>query len=126
MDCRSAEQSVLMKFEESLRRSLDEFPNCLGVNILCQPSKSRPYGPEPPFVNIAARTTKDWLMSSYVIGCSGLNRPCRRVSSEDSSESGCFCFSKSRVLLDKERIPFDILFVNNFKALFTFPFSLEI
>ena len=126
MDCRSAEQSVLMKFEESLRRSLDEFPNCLEVNILCQPSASRPYGPEPLFVNIAACTTKDWLMSSYVIECNGLNGPCRRVSDEDSSGSECFCFSKSRVLLDKERIPFDILFVNSFKALFTFPFSLEI
>ena len=61
MDCRSAEQSVLMKFEESLRRSLDEFPNCLEVNIPCQSSASRPYGPDPPFVNIAALTTKDWI-----------------------------------------------------------------
>ena len=100
VDCRSPEQSVLMKFEEILQRSLDEFQNCPEVNILCQPSASRPYGPEPPFFNIAAGMTKDSLMSSYVIACSSLNGPCRSVSGEDSSGSRCFCFSKSRVLLD--------------------------
>ena len=31
-----------------------------------------------------------------------------------------FCFDKSSVLFDNRQIPFDILFVNTFKASFTF------
>ena len=68
VDYSYSEQSFLMTFAKGLRRSLDEFPNCLEVNILRQSTSSRPDGPEPPFVNIAARMTKDSLMSSYATG----------------------------------------------------------
>ena len=59
VDCSSSEQSFLRKFAKTLRRSLDEFPICLEFNTLLQPSASRNDGPEPSFVNIAARITKE-------------------------------------------------------------------
>ena len=42
VDCSSSDQRFFVKFVKALRRSLDEFPHCLEVNILHQPSASRP------------------------------------------------------------------------------------
>ena len=104
-DCSSSEQSFSMKFAKALRRSLDELPN----SILRHPSASKPDDPKPPFINIAACITKDSLMLSYATERIGLNGPCGRASGEDSIDAVCFCFSKSYVLLDNRRIPFDML-----------------
>ena len=68
MDCSSSEQTFSMTFSKVSRRSLDEFPNCLELNILHLPSASRPDGLEPSCVNIAARIIKDSLISSYATG----------------------------------------------------------
>ena len=116
MELSSSEQSFLMKFKKALRRSLDKFPNCLEVNVLRHQSAFRPDGPESPFVNIDPCMAIDSLMSTYVSGCIGLNESCERVFGEDSIGLGCFCLSKSSALLDSGRIPFDVLFVNSFKA----------
>ena len=88
---------------------------------------SRPVDLEPPFVNIAPRMTQDSLISSNANRWIVLNGPSRWVTGADSLGSPeCFCFIKSSVLLDSWRIPFDMLFVNSFKAPFTFPCSLEL
>ena len=68
VNCISFAQSFLMKIVKVLRRSLNEFPNSLEVNILRQLSASRPDGLGPPFVNITAHMTKDLLMPSYATG----------------------------------------------------------
>ena len=90
-------------------------------SILRQLSASIPDGPEPPFVNTAARKTKESFMSSYATRWTDRNGVCRRASGEHSSGSGCFCLSKSTILLDNGRILFYLLFVNSFKGLFAFP-----
>ena len=43
----------------NLRKSVDDAPNSLEVNILRHPSASRPDGADLPFVNIAAFKIKD-------------------------------------------------------------------
>ena len=68
VDCSSSEQRFLKRFTKALRRSLDEFPNCLIVNILRQQSLSRANGPDPHFVNIDNRMSKESLMPSYPTG----------------------------------------------------------
>ena len=96
-DCSSSEQSFLMKFVKALQRSLGECLNCLQINIRRHPPALRPDGPEPPFVSIAGRMTKNSWMSSHATGRIGLNGPCRWVSDKDSLGSWCFYLSKSSV-----------------------------
>lgn len=126
VDRSSSEQSFLIRFAKAFRKSFVEYPNCLIVNILHQPSAYRSDDLEPHFVSIAARMTQDSLKPLYANGRIDLNGPCRRVSGELSLGLACLCFSISSILIDNGRIPFDMLFVKSFKAPFAISFFITL
>ena len=52
VDSVSSIQSLFKSWANVLRRSVDDVPSSLEVNILRHPSTSRPDGPDIPFVNL--------------------------------------------------------------------------
>ena len=60
----SSMQSLFINWANVLRKSVDDVPNTLQVKILRHPSASRPDGPDPPFINVAAFNIKDPSISS--------------------------------------------------------------
>ena len=76
----SSKQSLLTKSTNVLRKSDDAAPNEHDIRIFLQPSASRPDGPNPCFVSIAAFRMRDLSISSYTIGWTGHVGPCNSTS----------------------------------------------
>ena len=66
--------------------------------------------------HITVTTTRKILLSGPSISTSG----------GGSLDSGCFCFSSCSIASVRDKIPFDILFVSNFKTPFTLPLFIKI
>ena len=64
----SSKPSLLTNSANVLRNLDDAVPNKRDVKVFLQPSASRPDGPDPPLVSIAAFKMRDSSIPSYTIG----------------------------------------------------------
>ena len=72
--------SLLTNNPNVLRKWDDAVPNERDIRIFLQPSASRPDGPDPPFISIAAFKMRDSFISSYTIWWTGRTGHCNNTS----------------------------------------------
>ena len=117
----SSKQSLLTNSGNVLGKSDDAVPNERDVRIFLQPSASRPDGPDPPFVSIAAFKMRGSSIISYTIGWTGRVGSCINTSWSGLLASACFCFNIFKVLSFNGKIPFDKFSVKSLSAPLTLP-----
>ena len=93
------------------------------VKIFLQSSSSRPDGPDPPFVSIAASKMRAYpylhvLLVEQVVSALPIifRGGGGGGGGSVSLTSGCFCFNIFKVFSVKDRIPFDMFSVKSFSA----------